>query len=63
MGNKGDGEEVLMTQEDVAEIIRTVNATTAPVHGRSRPPAVVDSLRDRRGSAELTVLDEASQVI
>ena len=57
----GDG-EVLMTQEDVAEIIRTIGATKGAVHGRNRPPSVVDSPRDMRGSAGLTVLDESSLV-
>lgn len=52
-----------MTQEDVAEIIRSVNnVRKGEVHGRSRP-SVVDSLRNMRGSAQLTVLNEASQVI
>ncbi len=61
--DEGDEEEVLMTQEDVAEIIRSVNnVRKGEVHGRSRP-SVVDSLRNMRGSAQLTVLNEASQVI
>ena len=62
VADEGDDGEVLMTQEDVAEIIRTVSTTKGAVHGRNRPPSVVDSSRDMRGSAELTVLDESSLV-
>ena len=62
MADEGGDGQVLMTQEDDAKIIRTTSATRGAVHGRSRPPSVVDSPRDMRGSAELTVLDESSLV-